>query len=358
MRPVSSGPLNECIRIGARDVGPKAPCFIIAEAGVNHNGSLDAALRLVESAYDAGADAVKFQTFTAEGLATLDAPKAEYQKRSTGTSESQFEMLQALELSPAAHRTILERCRKLGILLLSSPFDEASVDLLALLGVPALKVSSGELTNLSLLQYIVSKGKPVILSTGMARLGEVETALAAMSESGAKDIVLLHCVSNYPANPKDVNLRAMKTMADAFRVPVGYSDHTMGPEVALAAVALGASVVEKHLTLSRTLPGPDHHASMEPAEFSALVRGIRVVEAALGDGRKCPAVSEIATARVARRSLVAAVDIPEGCVLHDAHLQLRRPGTGLAPEMRPFIVGRTARALIRKGTVIGFEMLA
>lgn len=345
------------VQIGDRRVGSGSPCFVIAEAGVNHNGRVELACELASKARAAGADAVKFQTFKADQLVTRDAPKAEYQRESTFGGESQFAMLRALELSDAAHREILTHCRAIGMLFLSSPFDESSADFLDALGVPAFKVSSGELTNLPLLAHVARKGKPIIVSTGMAHLAEVDEAVATIRRAGQAEIVLLQCVTNYPAAPADVNLRAMDTMAEAFHVPVGYSDHTVGNEVAFAAVARGACVVEKHFTLSRDLPGPDHKASMEPDELAALVRGIRAVEAALGTGRKEPAASEAATAAVARRSLVAASTIPAGAVLTDAAVVSRRPGTGLSPSMRAHVVGRTARVVIPEGTVISLGML-
>ncbi len=345
------------VTIGDRRVGSGSPCFVIAEAGVNHNGSVESACRLAEIAREAGADAVKFQTFKAAKLVTLDAPKAEYQRQTTSTGESQFEMLRALELSEAAHREILEHCRRSGILFLSSPFDEESADLLGTLGVPAFKIPSGEITNLTFLSHVARKGKPIILSTGMADLAEVEQAVATIRQAGNPNIILLQCVTNYPAAPEDVNLRAMRTMAEACHLPVGYSDHTVGNEVAFAAVALGACVVEKHFTLSRELPGPDHKASIEPDELAQLVRGIRAVESAFGTGRKEPAVSEAATAAVARRSLVAVSTIPAGAVLTEDVVAMRRPGTGLPPSMRGQVVGRRARVLIAEGTLISMEML-
>jgi sialic acid synthase SpsE len=300
---------------------------------------------------------VKFQTFKAERLVTQAARKADYQVRATGGDETQFEMLRRLELSADAHREILRHCERQGILFLSSPFDEESADFLDALGVPAFKLGSGELTNLPLIAHVARKSRPVILSTGMATLAEVADAVQVATTSGTGGVLLLQCVSNYPAQPADVNLRAMTTMADAFKVPVGYSDHTLGNHVSVAAVALGACIIEKHFTLDCQLPGPDHQASIEPPALAALVREIRDVEAALGDGRKVPAASEAATARAARRSLVAAVDIAAGVALTDAHLELRRPGTGLSPAERAKVVGRTARAAIAQGTVIQLDML-
>lgn len=344
--------------IGGRLVGPGHPCLVIAEAGVNHNGSLEMALQLVEAAARAGAEAVKFQTFRARELATADAPKAQYQLARTDSGESQLAMLTRLELSPDSHLALLARCRELGLMFLSTPFDAQSVDLLDDLGLPAFKVPSGEITNLPLLEHIAAKGRPVILSTGMSSLEEVGRAVAVLRQGGAGGVALLHCVSNYPARAEDVNLRAMATMAQALSLPVGYSDHTLGIEVALAAVALGACIIEKHFTLDRRLPGPDQAASAPPEELAALVRGTRIVEAALGHGRKEPAASEADTRRVARRSLVAARDIPAGAALIPDMVALRRPGSGLAPERLGEVLGRRARAAIPAGSLLSLEMLA
>jgi N-acetylneuraminate synthase len=302
-------------------------------------------------------DAVKFQSFKTENLVTPDAPKAEYQKRTTDPADTHFEMLRRLELSPDAHRELMGYCREMGILFMSSAFDEESADLLSDLGVSIYKIPSGEITNLPLLDRIARKGKPMIVSTGMADLGEVEQAVRTIHEAGNRDIVLLQCVSNYPADPADVNLRAMHTMAAAFNVPVGFSDHTMGIEVPLAAVALGASVIEKHFTLDRTLPGPDHVASVEPDELTSMVKGIRKVESALGHGRKEPAASEANTASVARKSLVAAHHIAAGTTLTEDLIAIKRPGTGLPPAMRPHLAGRRVREDVQAGALLTLEML-
>jgi N-acetylneuraminate synthase len=306
----------------------------------------------------AGADAVKFQTFAAERLVTRQAPKARYQLESTDPEESQFEMLRRLELTKDDHRVLFQECKERGIIFLSTPFDEESADFLEELGVLAFKIPSGEITNVPYLGHIARKGKPMIVSTGMAYLGEVETAVRAIEEAGNDNFALLHCVSNYPANPAEINLRAMATMAAAFNCPIGFSDHTTGIEVSLAAVALGATVIEKHFTLDSGLPGPDHRASLEPAELKALVQGIRKVEVALGHGRKEPAASESNTAAVARKSLVAAHDILEGTTLTEDLIAIKRPGTGLPPEMRPQLIGRTARVAISAGELITLDMLA
>jgi N-acetylneuraminate synthase/N,N'-diacetyllegionaminate synthase len=346
------------LEIGGRRLGPGSPCLVIAEAGVNHNGDLDRALAMVETAARCGADAVKFQSFRAEEIVTPQAPKAAYQLAATDQAQSQLEMLKALELSAEQHRRLSAHCRRHCVIFLSTPFDALSADLLADLGVPAFKVPSGEITNLPLLAHLGAKNLPVILSTGMAGMEEVAEAIRALGLAGCPSLALLHCLSNYPADPAQVNLRAMATMAQAFGLPVGYSDHTLGPEVALAAVALGACIIEKHFTLDRSLPGPDHQASATPGELAALVRGIRTVEAALGHGRKEPAASEAAVAAVARRSLVAARDIAGGDVLAADMLACRRPGNGLTPAQLELVLGRRAAKDIAAGTLISLELLA
>jgi N-acetylneuraminate synthase len=343
------------VKIDGRTIGPGHSCFIIAEAGVNHNGDLNLARELVCAAAEAGADAVKFQTFCAEQLASCRAPKAVYQLNVTDTNESQLAMLKRLELSAAYHHELSSLCHDQGVTFLSSPFDERSADFLEELCLVAFKIPSGEITNLSFLQHVARKNRPMIVSTGMSALHEVQAALRAIAEVGDPRVILLHCVSNYPADPMDVNLLAMKTMSSAFGVPVGYSDHTEGTEIALAAVALGACVIEKHFTIDRSLPGPDHCASIEPQELSALVRGIRKVEASLGNGAKVPAASEATTAAVVRKSLVASRDIPAGATVTGEMITLKRPGTGLPPSMRDTFVGRITRREIPKDTLLTLE---
>ncbi|MDP2318082.1 MAG: N-acetylneuraminate synthase [Acidobacteriota bacterium] len=343
--------------IDGRVVGEGEPCFVIAEAGVNHNGQLHLAKQLIDAAAGAGADAVKFQTFDAGRLVTPDASKAEYQVRTTGAQESQLEMLKQLQLSTDAHHELIEYSRRHGILFLSSPFDEESCDLLDSLGLPAFKLPSGELTNLAYLRHAATKRKPLILSTGMAGLREVATAVEALQAAGADQLALLHCVSAYPTPPADANLRAMATLREAFGVPVGFSDHTVGDAIPIAAVALGACVIEKHLTLDCGLPGPDHQASMEPDAFAAMVRRIRDVEAGLGHGRKEPHPGEASVARAARKSLTAACDIAAGAVLERRMMTARRPGTGLSPEHLDDLVGKTATVHIPQGTLLTRDML-
>ncbi len=345
------------IDIGGRAAGDGHPCFVIAEAGVNHNGSPDLARRLIDAAVAAGADAVKFQSFHADALATASAPKAPYQAENTGSAGTQLEMLRALELDADTFADLCAYSDTRAIRFLSTPFDERSADMLAALGVPAFKISSGELTNTQLLAHVARFGRPLILSTGMALLSEVEVAVATAREAGAEQIALLQCVSAYPAPPADVNLRAMLTMRTAFRCPTGYSDHTDGTAVGLAAVALGACIIEKHLTLDRRLPGPDHRASLEPDGFRAFVAAIREVEASLGDGCKRPAPSEQLVAEAARRSLVAACAIPEGAVLTASMIVARRPGSGIAPTALTEVIGRRTCHAIDAGAVLTWEML-
>ena len=318
--------------------------LIIAEAGVNHNGDVSMAERMVDAAAAAGADFVKFQTFKAERLLRVDAQKAEYQKRGGDAGESQYAMIRRLELDEPAHRRLLARCRERGIGFLSTPFDADSARMLAEMGVEYMKVPSGEAVNLPLLRAIAALGRPVILSTGMCDLAEVRQALDALVAAGAppESVTVLHCNTEYPTPFEDVNLRAMQAMAEALGVAVGYSDHTPGIEIPVAAVALGATVVEKHFTLDRSLPGPDHAASLEPGELAAMVRAIRNVERALGDGVKRASPSELKNRSVARRSIVAARDIRAGEVLAPEMLAAKRPGDGVSPMRWDEVVGSTA----------------
>lgn len=318
--------------------------LIIAEAGVNHNGDIAMARRLVDVAADAGADYVKFQTFKAERLVTAAAGKANYQKQSTDGAENQLSMLRRLELNRQAHLDLIEHCRKKGIKFLSTGFDTESIDMLAGLGIDRFKIPSGEITNLPYLQHIGRHGKPVILSTGMCDLEEIGAALKLLEDAGTprEKITVLHCNTEYPTPMADVNLRAMLTIRDTYSVDVGYSDHTLGTEVAIAAVALGASVIEKHFTLDRTLPGPDHRASLEPAELKAMVTAIRNIEAALGDGIKQPSASEAKNKAAARKSLVAACAIRRGDPLSPTNLTVKRPGTGISPMRWHEIIGKPA----------------
>ena len=343
--------------IAGRPVGPGAPCFFIAEAGVNHDGDLNRAFDLIDGAMVAGVDAVKFQTFSAARLALASAPKAKYQKdRQSKGRESQFDMLKRLELSREDHSSLIERCNQKDLMFLSSPFDEESADLIETLGVPAFKIPSGELTNLPFLAHIAQKGRPMIVSTGMAEMKEVEAAVRTIKDNGDPPFALLHCVSAYPADPVDCNLKAMDTLREAFDVPIGWSDHTMGVEATLAAVAREADIIEKHFTLSRSLPGPDHKASMEIAEMVTLMRAIRVVEATLGDGEKAPRKSEFDVAAVARKSLVSVVEIMAGEVLSAEMVSARRPGTGIPVDRLQDYVGRKLKTDIASGQMLTEEM--
>jgi N,N'-diacetyllegionaminate synthase len=318
--------------------------FIIAEAGVNHDGRLEQARKLVDAAARAGADAVKFQTFRAETLVSPSAPKAEYQRQATGADESQYDMLRRLELPAAAHRELIAHCRRAGIRFLSSPFDLASIDLLLELGLDIFKIPSGEITNLPYLRRIGGLGKEVILSTGMAEMSEIEAALRVLADAGTpkERVTVLHCNTEYPTPMADVNLRAMASIGQAFGVRVGYSDHTLGIEVPIAAAALGARVIEKHFTLDRTLPGPDHRASLEPEGLQAMVAAVRNIEKALGRGIKRPSASEFKNRSVARKSIYAACSIHAGELLTEENLTIKRPGTGLSPMLWDKVVGQKA----------------
>lgn len=359
-------------------MNPSKRVYIIAEAGVNHNGSLKLARQLVDAAAASGADAVKFQTFRAETLVSLAAPKAEYQKKQTNVRESQLDMLKRLELDQDSHLTLSRYCRSRRIQFLSTPFDEAGIDLLAgKIRVPVLKISSGEITNGPLLLKAARTGKPVILSTGMSTLGDVKSALAVLafgytvqdrkpslaafrsafqSKAGQRslrsNVTLLHCTTEYPAPFSDVNLRAMETMQSAFGLPVGLSDHTPGISVPIAAVALGAIVIEKHFTIDRNLPGPDHKASLLPNELHDLVRSVRQVEQALGTGRKEPAKSELKNIRIARRSLVALQDIPRGEIFTVENLGCKRPGAGRSPLDYWSMLGKKAGKSYRRDEMV------
>jgi N,N'-diacetyllegionaminate synthase len=344
--------------IGERRIGRGAPVFIVAEAGVNHNGDPDLARRLVDAAAECGADAVKFQTFTVDALLTREAPKAGYQVETTGAEESQREMLARLELGVERLSELRDSAVKLGLVFFSAPFDEASADALEGLDVALFKVPSGEITNLPLLRHVAAKGRPIILSTGMASLEEVEQAVAAILEGGDPPLAVLHCLSAYPAPAAEVNLRAMDSLASRFGCPVGFSDHTLGIEIAVAAAARGAAIIEKHLTLDKTLPGPDHRASLDPAEFGAMVRAIRSVESALGDGVKRPMPSEIDTRRVARKSLVAARALKAGERVAIGDLSSKRPGTGISPAELPRVLGLRLTRDVAADEVIAWEALA
>ena len=315
--------------------------LVIAEAGVNHNGDMQLARQLIEVAAEAGVDVVKFQTFKADKLATSKATKASYQQQTTDKAENQQSMLKRLELSFDQHQQLISHCVNSGIEFLSTAFDDPSIDLLNKFNLKRLKIPSGEITNLPYLRRIGELGKPLILSTGMANLGEIEAAISVLETAGTKrsQITVLHCTTEYPAPMAEVNLRAMQTIGQAFGVAVGYSDHTAGIEVTIGAVALGATVIEKHITLDQNLPGPDHKASLEPKEFAAMVRAIRNIEQALGDGIKRPTASEAANLPIVRKSLVASRAISIGELFSVANITAKRPGTGISPMRWDELIG-------------------
>ena len=351
------------MKIGSRNIGPGHPAFVIAEAGVNHNGSLELALQLVDAAADAGADAVKFQTFRADDVVVPGTDKAAYQRTHTGDGD-QYEMIRALELSEDDHAALAGRCAERGIEFMSTPFDAWATALLLRLGMRRIKIASGELPNRPFIESLARTGRPIILSTGMATLDETARSVgwlrAARPASGGGDdavpwLTVLHCTSNYPAEPADVNLRAMVTLREALGVPVGYSDHTLGIEVSLAAAAMGATVLEKHFTLDRSLPGPDHQASLDPAQLAALVRGVRTVEQALGDGVKAPRPTEMPVRDLVRRSAFARRDLAKGDVLDATTLRFLRPGTGIGPEHSGELFGRRAARALPAGTLVHWD---
>lgn len=326
--------------------------FIIAEAGDNHNGNYETALKLVDIAIEAGADCVKFQTFITENVISKFAEKAEYQKQNTGTDESQFDMVKKLELSFEEFRNIKKYCDKKGILFLSTPFDLDSIEFLETLHIPLWKIPSGEITNLPYLTKIAKTGKDIIMSTGMCQMQEIKEALTILKENGAGKITLLHCNTEYPTPFIDVNLNAMKTMRDKFKVEVGYSDHTVGIAVPIAAVAMGARVIEKHFTLDKNMEGPDHKASLEPDELKQMVIDIRNIEKAMGNGQKIPSMSEIKNIDIARKSIVANCDIKKGEILTDRNLYIKRPGNGISPMKWNEVIGTKAIKDFKKDELI------
>lgn len=331
--------------------------FIIAEIGVNHGGSMKLARKLIDEAVKAGCDAVKFQSFRAKNLVTKDAPKAKYQIKNSSVPESQYEMLKRLEMSPTEHLMLMRYSRKKGVEFMSTPFDEESVDFLDSIGMKTFKISSGEITDRPLIKRIAGKRKPVILSTGMADLDEIRRAVRWINEEwkGMKKkprLSLLHCVSNYPADIKDMNISAIRTLKSVFGLPVGLSDHTLVIELSVASVALGAEIIERHFTLDRSMPGPDHKASLEPSQFRAMADAIRNVEAALGDGIKRPARSEREIKVMARKSIVSGRDIKAGETTKLADFAFKRPGTGMPPESVARILGMRAARYIAKDTLV------
>lgn len=340
--------------------------FIIAEAGVNHNGDADRALAMVEAAHQAGADAVKFQTFSADKLAAPGAEKADYQKRETGEG-GQHAMLKALEMSEDLHHRLMVRCREVGVEFMSTPFDEEAADFLVASGMARFKVPSGEIVNHPFLRHLAGLDRPLIVSTGMATMDEVVDAVAVIADTRTrlgltrplgKMVTILHCTSNYPAAPSDVNLRAMRTIGEVTGLPIGYSDHTLGLAVSTAAVALGATVIEKHFTLDATLPGPDHRASLTVPQLTDLIAQIREVEAALGSAIKAPTAAEIPVRAVARRSVMARRAMAAGHVLTTADLILLRPASGIAPRFFEQIPGRALQDDVAAGQPLSWDLLS
>ncbi len=340
------------------------PVFIIAEAGVNHNGDEGLALQLVEIAAHSGADAVKFQTFSADKLVARGTAKAGYQARQTGEGD-QHSMLRALELSAEAHDRLAQACRDCGIEFMSTPFDEEAADMLLSLGMKRIKIPSGEITNIPFLRFLAAKGVPLILSTGMADMQEIEHAIRAIhavwKDAGnapeAHDLTILHCTSNYPADFGDVNLNAMQTIGREFGVSIGYSDHTLGIAVSTAAVALGATVIEKHFTIDKQMHGPDHSASLDPDELTAMIDSIRSVERAMGSSVKAPTAAELPIRALVRRSVTLLRDLTAGETLQPGDVALLRPGTGIAPYELERVAGRQARRFLCAGTTLNWSDL-
>jgi N,N'-diacetyllegionaminate synthase len=331
--------------------------YIIAEAGVNHNGDIGMAIELIRCAKNAGADCVKFQTFRAEQIVTRNSPKASYQLQVTSPEESQYEMLKKLELTLDDYRVLLEECRKTGIDFLSTPYNKEDVDFLCGLGVPGFKIASGQLTELPFLEYAAEKGKQMIISTGMATMAEVFTAVEAIRKKGNNNIIVLQCTTNYPSAIEDANLFAMISMKEACKVRVGYSDHVQNNYACFASVALGAEVVEKHFTLDKSLPGPDHSSSLTPSEFAELVEGIRNVELSLGTGLKVPSQAENNNSYGMKRSLVVLQDLAEGTVITEAHIGFKRPHNGLHPNMLDKILGKKLAKPMKKDEAFQFNSI-
>lgn len=348
---------SKSFEINGHTVGPGHPCFVVAEPGANHNGKLDMALKLVDVAADAGADAIKFQTFRAEEHYVRDTPQFSY-LREIAPDKSTFELIKGLEIPREWHAILRQHAEKRGILFLSTPSDRSAVDeLVDRHGMGAIKIASFEAVDLPFIEYCARKQRPMIISTGMCNLGDIEDFLSVLERCDNREVVVLHCISLYPTQPHQVNLRSMLTIADAFRVPVGLSDHTMGIEVPIAAVSLGACVIEKHVTLDRRLPGPDHPFALEPDELKAMVKGIKIVEAALGSTLKRMLPEEDEMARLGRRSIVAKVGIPQGTIIEADMLTTKRPGYGIRPKFLPVIVGRPARVTIHADQVITWGMV-
>lgn len=347
--------MPERIEFGKFVVGNKSPAFIIAEVGVNHNGDLNLAKDLIYKAAECGANCVKFQTFKAERVVLADAPKAHYQLKTTDAEESQLQMLKKLELDRAFYEEVIDCCDRAGVFFMSTPYNEEDLEFLENLQVKAYKLASIHAAEPSFAAQVASTGKPVILSTGMATLAEIDQTLRAIRHTGNNKVILLQCTTNYPSNAEDTNLLAMQTMRDVFGVLAGYSDHTTDEVACIASIALGAKVIEKHFTLDKSLPGPDHTSSSEPDEFASLVEKIRQTEKCLGSSFKRPCDVEIKNAVGMRRSIVAKKDIPIGTVLKNEHLTFKRPGTGLSPALLGEILGKKNRKEVTYDQLINWS---
>ncbi|MEW6618232.1 MAG: N-acetylneuraminate synthase [bacterium] len=347
------------VKIGNKLIGEDEPCFVIAEAGSNHNRDFNQALKLIDVAVESQADAVKFQTYSAEFLYSKKTPKMNYLKKEklTKEDESVWELIKRIEMPRAWHKDLSDYCQEKGIMFLSTPFDLQAVDELEEVGMLAHKIASFEITHLPLLEYVAKTGKPIILSTGMANLSDIETALEVINKQGNEDVILLHCAINYPAKYENLNLKAMQTMKQAFQLPVGFSDHSLGITADIAAVALGASVIEKHYTLDRKLPGPDHPFALEPDELRAMVQGIRDTEKALGSPIKRHTKDEEEMFHLARRGLVAACHIPRGTKISREMIEVKRPGLGIPTKMMDIVIGRTAMVDIEEDDILTWEMI-
>lgn len=345
------------VSVGDRLLGEGAPCFVVAEAGANHNRDIELAKQLVDAAVEAGADAVKFQTYSADTLYSKKTPRFKYLE---GVADADTHtLLESIELPREWQGHLAEYAREKGILFFSSPFDTTAVDELAAIGVPLFKIASFEIVDLPLIEYTASQGRPIVLSTGMATMGEIEEAVATCHRAGNDQVILLQCASLYPAPPELINLRSIETMRAAFGCPVGLSDHTLGISVAIGAAARGAAMVEKHFTLDHRMRGPDHGFAVEPLELRAMITGIREVEAALGDGRKVGPSSQEAEEmyRLARRSLVAARRIPRGTLITREMIVVKRPGYGIKPALLPIVLGRPAKVDIDEDDIITWDMV-
>lgn len=349
--------IDKTLKINTSEIGNEKPVYIIAEAGVNHNGSFDLAIKLIEEAKKTGANCVKFQTFKAENIITKEAPKAQYQMKVTDPKESQYEMLEKLELTKDEYVKLISHCEEIGMQFLSTPYNKEDADFLMELGVSAFKIASGQLVEIPFLRHVSRLGKPIIISSGMANLAEVYEGVQAIREEGNDQIILLQCTTNYPSSNQDANIKAMKIMGEANGVLYGYSDHVPNNFAAYAATALGASVIEKHFTLDNDLPGPDHSSSLNPETFAELVNGIRLVEQSLGNKVKSPTEEEKKNIQGMRRSIVLLEPLSKGEIIQENNTGFKRPATGIAPKELPNLVGKKARIDIPADTPLQPEMI-